>query len=136
MKVTFTFGFNGGHLQAEVDNFEDADKVLEYALKRGVINVSVATPRGEDVQADVAAFEDATPLEKPPFDEPAAEVTGEVTEQVTEQVTVEDAQKAVKDYAAKHGIEKGRELLATFGFKRTNEITAEKAAEVVGACNE
>ena len=128
MKLTFNFGFSGGQLVAEVDTFEDADKVIEYAVKRGVINISVQTPEGEVVEADVAAFEDATPLEKPPFDE--------VTEQVAEQVTVEDAQKAVKDYAAKHGIEKGRELLATFGFKRTNEITADKAAEVVGACNE
>lgn len=136
MKLAFNFGFSGGHLMAEVDTFEDADKVLEYAVKRGVINISVQTPEGDVVEADVAAFEDATPLEKPPFDEVTDQVAEQVTPEATPEVTVEDAQKAVKDYAAKHGIEKGRELLATFGFKRTNEITADKAAEVVGACNE
>jgi hypothetical protein len=132
MKLHFVFGFSSGQLSAEVDNFEDADKVLQYALQRGVVNVSVATPDGQVVQADVAAedtpFEGSTPLAEPPFDEP--------TDQVPDQVTVEDAQQAVKDYAAKHGIEKGRALLAKFGFKRTNEITADKAAEIVGACNE
>jgi hypothetical protein len=127
MKITLTFGFSGGHYQAECENFDEADQVLEYALKRGMINVNVTTPEGDVVQADVTAapaddapFENAVELQKPPFDE----------------VTVEAAQQAVKDYAAKNGIEAGRALLAKFGFKRTNEITAEKAAEIVGACNE
>lgn len=142
MKITLTFAFSGGHFQAECENFEEADKIIEYALKRGVINVTVPNSDGEAVTADVAAFEDAVELEKPPFDDQDAagdvtpEVTPEDTDQVTDQVSVEDAQKAVKDYAAKHGIEAGRSLLSKFGFKRTNEITAEKAAEIVGACHE
>jgi len=129
MKLSFAFGFSGGQLHAEVDNFEDADKVIEYALKRGVINITSTAPAGEQVEAEVTAapveeapFENAVELEKPPFED--------------EPVTVEAAQQAVKDYAAKHGIEKGRALLAGFGFKRTNEITADKAADIVGACHE
>lgn len=132
MKLIFAFGFSGGQLHAEVDNFEDADKVIEYALKRGALSVAAQTPAGDTVQAEVAApveeapFENAVPLDKPPFDEPPEKVA----------VSVEDAQQAVKDYAAKHGIEKGRALLTKFGFKRTNEITAEKAADIVEACHE
>lgn len=132
MKINFAFAFSGGQFHAECDNFEDADKVIEYALKRGVLNLTVPGADGQVVQADVTAedtpFEGSTPLAEPPFDEPAAEAPAEVT--------VEDAQKAVKDYAARHGIEAGRALLAKFGLKRTNEITAEKAAEIAGACHE
>jgi protein involved in polysaccharide export with SLBB domain len=127
MKITFNFGFSGGRLEAECESFDEADALLQYAVHRGIITVNVTTPEGDVVQADVTAaptddapFENAVELEKPPFDE----------------VTVEAAQQAVKDYAAKNGIEAGRSLLAKFGFKRTNEITADKAGEIVGACHE
>jgi hypothetical protein len=132
MKLNFVLGFSGGQLHAECSTFEEADKVLDYALKRGVIQVTLPSQGGETVQAPAndrqleLPLEDATPLDEPPFDEPSEKVV----------VSIEDAQKAVKDYAAKHGIEAGRALLARFGFKRTSDITAEKVADIVGAANE
>jgi hypothetical protein len=119
MKITLVFGFSGGQLAAECTTFDEADEVLQYALKRGAINVAVPQADGTVATADLTASENV---------EPAPEFTPEVT--------VEDAQQAVKDYAAKHGIEKGRDLLAKFKLKRTNEIKAEQAAAIVEACNE
>lgn len=130
MKLIFSFGFSGGQLSAEVDNFDDADKVIEYALQRGVINVAVPMADGTVATADLTASEN---VEAPADVAPSA--TPDAPE-ATPEVTVEDAQQAVKDYAAKHGIEKGRALLASFGLKRTNEITAEKAAGIVQVANE
>ena len=123
MKLTFAFAFNGGHLTAEVDNFKDADELLNYALKRGVITMAVPPEVAPEVTPEVPT-------------ETIDDVTTEVTAEVTTEVTVEDAQQAVKDYAAKNGIEAGRELLNKFGLKRTSEITQQNAGDIVGACNE
>lgn len=123
MKLTFSLNFSGGQLLAEVDSFAEADKVIDYALKRGVITMQVETPDGDIATAEVTAKEN---LEAAP----------EETPEVTEAATAEEARLAVKAYAAKHGLEKGRALLGKFGLQRTAEITDELASAIVEACNE
>jgi hypothetical protein len=132
MRVSLAFGFNGGQFQAEVDNLDDADKVIQYALKRGIITVTVQTEAGPvevDLTTNDAVVEATQPVEevtekpKPKAKAPA-------------KVSPADAAQAVKDYAAKHGVEKGRELLASFGLKRTNEIKDDNAAAILAAAKE
>lgn len=51
----------------------------------------------------------------------------------TPAVSPAEAAEAVRAYGAKHGIVPARELLAKFGFAKTGDITADKAAEVAAA---
>jgi len=142
MKITFGFGFNGGQLRAECDTFEEADSVINYALKRGIVTLIVPAAGGS-FQVGITKNEEVLAAAKAqPKAAKAPEVTS-VTPSVTPKVTVEapsatpaDAAQAVKDYAAKHGVEKGRELLARFGLKRTNEIKDDNAAAILAAAGE
>jgi hypothetical protein len=141
MKLSFAFGFNGGQFHAEVDNLDDADKVIQYALKRGIVTVTVQTETGPvevDLTTNDAVVEAAKPAEE------VTETGTDVPEKGTTKakakspakVSPADAAQAVKDYAAKHGVEKGRELLASFGLKRTNEIKDDNAAAILAAAKE
>ena len=76
--------------------------------------------------------------------EAAPEVAPEVATNVVEEAeqaapaaaataTVEDAAAAVRAYGAKNGLPAARELLQSFGFARTTEVTADKAAAVIAA---
>lgn len=112
MKITVTINFDGGELFVGLDSFEEVDTVLAYAQRRGLL------PAGS---AEL---------------EPASAVPSEVTVGAKAAATVEQAQQAMKAYAAKHGIEQGRELLAVYGLKRTSEITDQVAQEILEACNE
>lgn len=133
MKINFAFGFNGGQLLAECATFEEADQVLDYALKRGVITVTVQTPEGP---TDVSITKNEEIIEKAKSKAAVTTVTPSVTPEVTNEapsITPADAAQAVKDYAAKHGVEAGRALLAKFNLKRTSEINDANAAEVAAA---
>lgn len=129
MKLKFGFGFNGGHLEAECDTFEDADKVIDYALKRGIVTITVPTPSGP-VEVDITSNET---IKKAAKGKAKAEAT---TVNETPAILAADAAQAVKDYAAKHGVEAGRALLAKFNLKRTNEINDDNAAEIYAAAKE
>jgi hypothetical protein len=117
MKLTLVFGFTGGQLQAEVTNIAELDDVLAYALQRGILSNGPTTP----------AEQPAPPSPEEPVEEPVED---------EEPITVEQAQAAIKAFAAKHGIEAGRGVLGRFGLKRTNEILGEHAAAIVEACHE
>jgi hypothetical protein len=138
MKLKFGFGFNNGNLQAECDTFEEADEIIKYALNRGIITIT--TPDGAAVDLTAKKPEAETVEEKraPAPERPAGKViVGKTMADIErDAATVEDAQQAVKEYAAKHGVVAGRELLTKFGLKRTAEITIDKAAAIIGACNE
>lgn len=114
MQIKYSTNLNGSFLAVECATIEELDAVLNHY---GLAFV--------DVQEEDDDEEDEAPA--PQF---------KVVAGTDVEVTVEAAQQAVKDYAAKHGIEKGRELLNTFGLKRTSEITTEQAAEIAKACNE
>jgi hypothetical protein len=72
-------------------------------------------------------------------EEPKVEAAAEVVEQApvqaaaTATVSVEEAAAAVRAYGAKNGLAAARELLQSFGFARTTEVTADKAADVLAA---
>jgi len=127
MKINLAFGFNGGQFNAEVDSLDDADKVIAYALKRGIVTVTVNTENGP-MSVDLTTNEEVIEAAETPKEEAPAETPAKVSPT--------DAAQAVKDYAAKHGVEKGRELLARFGLKRTNEIKDDNAAAILAAAKE
>lgn len=142
MKITLDFGFNGGSLTAECENFEEADEVMRYALKRGIVTVTVTGADGGKVEVDLSSNETI-------IEEAKKAQTGKVVRAYTKDeimadavpptpaaATPTDAAQAVKDYAAKNGVEAGRALLARFNLKRTNEITADNAAAIVAATKE
>jgi hypothetical protein len=84
---------------------------------------------------DVVVKEEAKTEAAP---EAAPEVATNVAEEVEQAApaaaaTVEDAAAAVRAYGAKHGLPAARELLQSFGFARTTEVTADKAAAVIAA---
>jgi hypothetical protein len=132
MKIVFNFGFNGGQLHAECASFEEVDKVIEYALHRGIIKMVVTDPKtGTQADVSITAREDIAP--KTTERVVRAYTKGEVMADEVAPVSPANAAQAVKDFAAKHGVEAGRELLARFNLKRTNEITDANAAEVFAA---
>lgn len=142
MKLRFGFGFNGGHLEAECDTFEEADSLLQYALKRGIVTVTVPTENGGKVEVDLTSNDKIIEEAKAA---PPKVVRGYTKDEVMsgavppapkETFAPADAAQAVKDYAAKNGVEAGRALLAKFGLKRTNEITADNAAAIIAATKE
>lgn len=113
MQIKYSTNLGAGFLAVECATIEELDAVLNH------YGAAIA----------------AAPLKEEPSaakeSEPLKVVAGTDVE-----VTVEDAAQAVKDFAAKHGIEAGRELLNKFGLKRTSEITAEQAAEIAKAAND
>jgi hypothetical protein len=148
MKINFGFGFNGGQLTAECSTFEEADQVIDYALKRGIITMTVTNANGESVKADITSAEsvkaDVNTDVKPAKSKVVRAYTKDEiqsgaldkTEKAAPEATPADAAQAVKDYAAKNGVEAGRALLATLNLKRTSEITNENAAAVLAAVKE
>ena len=83
--------------------------------------------------------QEAAPIETPPAvssePAPAPATAAEEPAAVAPSATPEDAAAAVKAYGAKHGIDAARALLQQFGFSRTGDITADKAAAVVEAAS-
>lgn len=63
--------------------------------------------------------------------ETPAEPKPQATEAELPPATVEEAVAEVKKYAAKHTLEKARELMQEFGVGRTSEITPEIAPKIV-----
>jgi hypothetical protein len=149
MKINFGFGFNGGQLTAECNTFEEADQVIDYALKRGIITMTVTDANGESVKADITSAEsvkadvntDVKPAKSKVVraytkDEIQSGALDKTETAAAPECTPADAAQAVKDYAAKNGVEAGRALLATLNLKRTSEITNENAAAVLAAVKE
>jgi hypothetical protein len=142
MKINFSFGFNGGQLVAECNTFEEADEVINYALKRGVITMTVPTPDGGQAQVDITANEEIKKEKKTKGKVVHAYTKEEIQAGALDNTaappacTPAEAAQAVKDYAAKNGVEAGRALLGTLGLKRTSEITDSNAAAVIAAVKE
>lgn len=87
---------------------------------------------------DVVAKEEAAPEVAPEVATNVAEQAAPEAEQAapavaTATVSVEEAAAAVRAYGAKNGLHAARELLQSFGFARTTEVTADKAADVLAA---
>lgn len=87
---------------------------------------------------DVEAKEESKTEEAPEVATNVAEQAAPEAEQAAPAAataTVEDAAAAVRAYGAKHGLPAARELLQSFGFARTTEVTADKAAAVIAAAS-
>lgn len=160
MKLHFQFGINGGGmLAADLDSISEARDFLDFAIQIGVVNTTPAATPAPEQPAEAPAPEKAAKAPKatkakkeeaakeqpgesaPTAEEPASEASPPESESATTAeksttVSVDEAAQAVKDYAARTSIEKGRALLGKFGFKRTSDITPEKAAEVLAATKE
>jgi outer membrane biosynthesis protein TonB len=106
-------------------------------------------PVAEPVAEEPVAPKPRNPRKPKPEPEPVAAVEEEPAAEVSEPVaqpassvssapsaTPAEAAEAVRAYGAKNGIAAARELLQRFGFAKTAEITADKAGDVVAACNE
>lgn len=80
------------------------------------------------------------PAAEAPKEQPAADTAGAAAGTSSPQpdagasastgVTPQQAGEAVRNYGAKHGIDKARELLKKHGFVKTADITADKAAAI------
>lgn len=122
MKIYVSYELPGIRINADLDNIEE---LRQFEAHYGLELVKSDTVADESFTYEA---EEAAARKSEPKPEPTPEPEPEL-----EPATVEQAAEAVKAYAAKHSIEKAREILATFGIKRTNEIKADQAAAIVKA---
>lgn len=115
MQIRLTANVGIFSLEALVTGTDEAKQFAHFVYTLGDQEERVA------IQQESAATNVATnsePIDDIPFD-------------ITPAVTIEDAVKAVKDYAAVHKPDKARALMAQVGISRTSEITAEIAPKII-----
>lgn len=154
INFVFVSRLNGGEAEIRIETNS------RTSLQDALLHLGLATPsqfaNGEQESKPETAQEAAPKKPRSPKvakaevqdvvakEETKAEAAPEAAPEVVEQAapeaapaaataTVEDAAAAVRAYGAKHGLPAARELLQSFGFARTTEVTADKAAAVIAA---
>lgn len=127
------------HLGLATATAERATAVTPVEEKVAEAKPKKAKAAKPEAVTDVVAKEEVKAEEPAPAVEAAAQepepevATPEAAAKAT--VSVEEAAAAVRAFGAKNGLQAARDLLAQFGFARTTEVTADKAADVLAAAS-
>lgn len=116
---------------------ESKPEVVQEAAVKKPRATKAAKAEVQDVAVKEEPKAEAAPEVAPEVEQAAPEVAENVQEAAapaaTATVSIEEAAAAVRAYGAKNGLQAARDLLQSFGFARTTEVTADKAADVLAA---